>query len=249
MNQQQIIEAIKAIIAFLIGLFKRKQSGGGTWMPPIADIAKQVVQNVNSMFFPAIYETQRNNKIAPGVTCAATSFSMVIQSLFLPEYGCTGTRPPREYEDFILADIQKNCYAYSVAAAKHTGCKYLAGMKFEALREDFNFFVWYAFAKHGIECRVQYSSAQTLYNRLISGDIAAPFMMSTAKALTSFGHIIVGRGAYEDKSGKYLSVNDPFGTYPYGSKTNGEGVSYALSKWTIRDSLVLLVPVSWPGKK
>ena len=248
MNQQQIVDAIRAIATFLIGLFKRKQPSG-TWMPPIADIAKQVVQNVNSMFFPAIYETQRNNKIAPGVTCAATSFSMVMQSLFLPEYGCTGTKPPREYEDVVLADIQKNCYAYSVAAAKHTGLKYLAGMKFEALREDFNFFVWYAFDKHGIECKVAYYSIQALYNKLISGAIAVPFMMSTSKALTSCGHIIVGRGAYEDKSGKYLSVNDPFGTYPYGSKTNGEGVSYALTKWTTKDNVVTLVPVNWPGKK
>lgn len=246
---QQIIDAIKAIITFLIGFFKPKQQNTGSWMPPIADIAKQVVQNVNSMFFPAIYETQRNNKIAPGVTCAATSFSMVMQSLFLPEYGCTGTKPPREYEDTILADIQKNCYAYSIAAAKHTGCKYLAGMKFEALREDFNFFVWYAFAKHGIECKVSYSSIQALYSKLITGVITTPFMMSTSKALTSFGHIIVGRGAFEDKSGKYLCVNDPFGTYPYGSKTNGEGVSYAITKWTTKDSLVLLVPVNWPGKK
>ncbi len=244
---QKIFEILKAIFWPLITVYMQKQNGP-SWVPPITDIAKDVVQNFVSTFFPAIYETQRNNKIAPGVTCAATSFSMLLQSLALAAYGWTG-RLPREWEDIFLADVQKNCWAYSVEAARYTKCPYLRGLAFEKLREDFNFFVWYAYAKFGIECKVVYSGIQSLYNKVINGEIKTPWMMNSARALTTFGHVILGRGAYEDKSGKYISANDPFGTYPYGSKTNGEGVSYAISKWSTRDQLVLLVPINWPGKK
>jgi len=246
---QQLLDTLKMLFTFVMSLFKRKQQNTNTsWVPPIEDIAKQAVQNLVSIFFPAIYETQRNNKIAPGVTCAATSFSMLAQSLMLPEYGAT-YKIPRGWEDVLLEDVQRNWREYAKQSAKDTGNRYLANLGFEALREDFHFLAWYGKQKLGLVCEVGFTKVEPLYNRVVAGSLVTPWMMSTAKALTSFGHIVLGRGVFEDKSGRYFSVNDPFGTFPYGSKTNGEGVSYALSKWTTRDNIVTMIPVSWPGKK
>lgn len=239
---------LQQIIEFLVGLFKSKVTSSQITSAidaVIGAVNKTVTKNAK--FFPAVYETQRNNKIDPSVTCNPTSVSMAVQSLCLPEYGFKGTIP-RGYEDYMLADLKANLASYAGQAARWTNLKYLAGLPFEQLYGDFNFWAWYLFIKHGISTKLLTMTAQELFDAVMSGQITTPSPMSTAKALTSFGHIIVCRGAYKDQTGQYLSVNDPYGTYPYGSRTNGEGVSYDIKLWKPTDKLIVFTLVNWPGK-
>lgn len=246
-----LLPLIQKLFSWLIGLFTAPRSGASGWSIPktINDVIKGVSTSVtkSAQFFAAIYETQRNNKIAPSVTCCATSVSMVLQSLCLAVYGCTA-KLPREFEDIMLADLRDNLAAYRSKAATETGLAYLGGMTFEAIREDMNFWAWYAKSKYGIICKVRFLSPAALFTEIMAGSITTPVASSTARGLTSFGHIVVFRGAYEDATGKYFSVNDPFGTYPYGSRTNGEGVSYNLALWKEKDKFVVFQPIEWPGK-
>ncbi len=51
-------------------------------------------------FFPAIYETQRDNKLAPSSTCAITCMSMLLQT-----YKIVGSH--REMESDLISNIEK----------------------------------------------------------------------------------------------------------------------------------------------
>ncbi len=247
-----LLPLIQKLFSWLIGLFASRVSRTSGWSIP--KIVDKVIEGASAAvtktakFFEAIYETQRDNKVSPSYTCCVTSVSMVLQSICLAIYGCA-IRLPRALEDWLLKDLQANLYAYSVQAAKDTGFAYLAGMKFEYIREDMNFWAWYAKTKYGIICKVRYITPTALFDEIMSGKLTVPVASSTAHGLTTFGHIVVFRGAYEDATGKYFSTNDPFGAYPYGSKTNGEGVSYNLALWKPTDQFVIFQPVGWPGKK
>lgn len=153
----------------------------------------------------AVHETQRNNKIDTGVTCAATTLSMMIQSADLKD---GETRKGKEIEDLILADLK---------------ARYPNGHK--ALREDFNFLAKYAKEKYGIALKYAGMNKNDWIAKILNSD--RPFMTSTSNALTKFGHIVLSRGIKTTADGLMLRFNDPYGKWPYKTNESGENVLYA----------------------
>lgn len=171
--------------------------------------------------FPAVHEDQVDNVFDGGVTCAITCVSMLLQTFNLSQYGGAIECGPRE-EDRILKDIRANLPAYL-----KQGAKMGIAQNEQALRTNFLFLKWYLKEKYGVE--LVYSSCRKVQlNRVIDG-IEAPFIMSTSRALTSFGHVILPRGRVITAAGLSMIANDPFGTYPYKNKGSGEDVIYPMT--------------------
>lgn len=176
--------------------------------------------------FPAVHEDQIDNVFDGGVTCAITCVSMLLQTFNLPEYGGAIACGRRE-EDKIMKDIRVNLDKY-----KAVGIKLGIGSAKEppteqALRTNFIFLKWYVKDKYQVE--LVYSSCRKVHlNRVIDG-IEAPFIMSTSRALTSFGHIILPRGRAITAAGLSVIANDPWGPYPYMKKGGGEEVVYPMT--------------------
>jgi hypothetical protein len=158
---------------------------------------------------PCPYESQRDNIMDGGVTCAVTSLSMLLQALN-PEI------KPHE-EDRILTDL-KSSYP-----ANH-----------KSLREDFIFLRDYAKNKYGVALRyVRYNRDEWIGAVTKTAATHKPFMTSTSNGLTKFGHIVVVRG-FDDANGLRVCVNDPYGKYPYKS-TDGEAVLYPVEQFPDKD--------------
>lgn len=171
--------------------------------------------------FPAVHEDQVDNVFDGGVTCAITCVAMLLQTFNLAQYGGAIECGPRE-EDKILKDIRANLPAYL-----KQGAKMGIPQNEQALRTNFLFLKWYVKEKYGVE--LVYSSCHKVQlNRVIDG-IEAPFIMSTSRALTSFGHIILARGRAVTAAGLSVIANDPWGVYPYKTKKGGEEVIYPMT--------------------
>lgn len=182
-----------------------------------------VQDNVQKSYkvYPAVHEDQIDNVFDGGVTCAITCVSMLLQTFNLPEYGGAIKCGPQE-EDRILRDIRANLSQY-LKVGKQMGI----AENEQALRTNFLFLKWYVKEKYGVE--LLYSNCQKItLNRVIDG-IAAPFVMSTSRALTSFGHIILARGRAVTAAGLSVIANDPWGVYPYKTKKGGEEVVYPMT--------------------
>lgn len=160
---------------------------------------------------PAVYESQRDNIMDGGVTCAATTLSMLIQSNGMQ---AGEVRQGSHLEDEILTGLK----------AKYGNHK--------ALREDFNFLAKWAKEKYGVSLKYKgYNKNDWLALMVNSGK---PFMTSTSNALTSFGHIVLWRGYKVKDDSLSLCFNDPYGEFPYKSK-NGEQVYYPASQFPFDD--------------
>lgn len=184
------------------------------------DLVKEEVKKTYKTY-PAVHEDQIDNVFDGGVTCAITCVSMLLQTFNLPKYGGAIKCGPRE-EDRILKDIRANLPAYL-----EQGKKLGIAQNEQALRTNFIFLKWYAQEKYGVE--LVYSNCRKVtLNRIIDG-IEAPFIMSTSRALTSFGHIILARGRAVTAAGLSVVANDPWGVYPYKTKRGGEEVVYPMT--------------------
>lgn len=184
------------------------------------DLVKEQVQKTYKTF-PAVHEDQIDNVFDGGVTCAITCVSILLQTFNLSQYGGAIECGPRE-EDRILKDIRANLPAYL-----KQGAKMGIAQNEQALRTNFLFLKWYVKEKYGVE--LVYSSCRKVQlNRVIDG-IEAPFIMSTSRALTSFGHIILARGRAVTAAGLSVIANDPWGVYPYKTKKGGEEVIYPMT--------------------
>jgi len=189
------------------------------------DLVKDEVRKTYKIF-PAAHEDQVDNVFDGGVTCAITCVSMLLQTYNLPEYG--GAIPcGRREEDAILKDIRANLEKYKAAGVKlGIGTKDDPATE-QGLRTHFIFLKWYAREKYGVE--LVYSSCRRVHLTRVIDGIDAPFIMSTSRALTSFGHIILARGRVVTQAGLSLIANDPWGVYPYKKKGGGEEVIYPVS--------------------
>ena len=157
---------------------------------------------MNEKLFPAVYEDQRNNVFDPGVTCAATTLSMLIQS--------KDGGHPRHLEDEIITELRD----------KYGNHK--------ALREDFNFLAKWAKDRYGVSLKYKGYNKNDWLALMVNSK--HPFMTSTSNALTSFGHIVLWRGFKVIDEELHLCFNDPYGCHPYGDKkASGEGVYYKAS--------------------
>ncbi|GAB4436328.1 MAG: hypothetical protein OHK0011_19460 [Turneriella sp.] len=184
------------------------------------DLVKEEVRKTYKIF-PAVHEDQIDNVFDGGVTCAITCVSMLLQTFNLPQYGGAIECGPKE-EDRILKDIRTNLSAYL-----KQGTKMGITQTEQALRTNFLFLKWYVKERYGVE--LVYSSCRKVQlNRVIDG-IEAPFIMSTSRALTSFGHIILARGRAVTAAGLSVIANDPWGVYPYKKKGGGEEVIYPMT--------------------
>lgn len=161
---------------------------------------------------PAVYENQRDNVFDGGVTCAATTLSMLIQSKGMKE---GDVKHPMHLEDEILVDLKERYDNH------------------KALREDFNFLAKYAKEKYGLNLKYKGMNKNDWLAKMVND--SAPFMTSTSNALTSFGHIVLSRGFKESDSGLLLCFNDPYGCHPYGVKKSGEGVFYRAEMFPFDD--------------
>lgn len=176
--------------------------------------------------YPAVHEDQVDNVFDGGVTCAITCVSMLLQTFNLPQYGGAIECGPQE-EDRILKDIRANLAKYQAAGAKLGIGSASKPATEQGLRTNFIFLKWYVAEKYGVELIYSNCRKVTL-NRVIDG-IAAPFVMSTSRALTSFGHIILARGRAVTAAGLSVIANDPWGVYPYKTKRGGEEVIYPMT--------------------
>lgn len=184
------------------------------------DLVKEEVQKSYKVY-PAVHEEQIDNVFDGGVTCAITCVSTLLQTFNLAHYGGAIKCGPQE-EDRILKDIRANLPAYL-----KQGAKMGIAQNEQALRTNFLFLKWYVKEKYGVE--LVYSSCRKVQlNRVIDG-IEAPFIMSTSRALTSFGHIILARGRAVTAAGLSVIANDPWGVYPYKTKKGGEEVIYPMT--------------------
>jgi hypothetical protein len=189
------------------------------------DLVKEEVQKTYKTY-PAVHEDQIDNVFDGGVTCAITCVSMLLQTFNLPKYGGVIKCGPHE-EDKILKDIRANLQKYIEQGYKLGIGKPGAPASEQGLRTNFIFLKWYVQEKYGVE--LVYSNCRKVtLNRIIDG-IEAPFIMSTSRALTSFGHIILARGRAVTAAGLSVVANDPWGVYPYKTKRGGEEVVYPMT--------------------
>lgn len=162
---------------------------------------------------PAIYETQRDNILDPGVTCAVTTLSMLIQSkgFYVP----SGVAEAQHIEDEILTDLKNRFTSW------------------KSLREDFNFLAKYAKDKYSLPLKYKGYNKNDWLAKIARND--RPFMTSTSNALTSFGHIVLSRGFKVEGEELLLCFNDPYGCHPYKDKKSGEEVFYKASQFPFDD--------------
>jgi hypothetical protein len=190
----------------------------------IADSAFRLVhEEVQKSYklYPAVHEDQADNVFDGSITCAITCVSMLLQTFNLPQYGGAIACGPRE-EDRILKDIRANLPTYL-----QQGAKMGIAQTEQALRTNFLFLRWYVKERYGVE--LVYSSCRKVQlNRVIDG-IEAPFIMSTSRALTPSGHIILARGRAVTAAGLSVIANDPWGVYPYKTQQRGEEVIYPMT--------------------
>jgi hypothetical protein len=162
---------------------------------------------------PAVYESQRDNAIDPGVTCAATCLSMLIQSVGMKD---GEIKSGKHIEDEILADLK---------------ARYPESHKF--VREDFLFLAKYAESKYGVKLKYAAMNKNDWIAKILNSE--RPFMTSTSSGLTKFGHIVLPRGLKTLGQEVFLRFNDPYGKYPYTTKESGDGVLYPASQFPFDD--------------
>lgn len=184
-----------------------------------ADLVDAEIQK-NFKLFPAVYETQRDNVYDPGVTCAITCLSMLLQSLD-QFYNVSVPGAHSGLEDDILKDIRANTKYYLSIAND----KLKLGLTTEqGLRTAFHFLAWYSKEKYNIKLSVEGLNREAWYERIRK--MTCPFITSTSRGLTKSGHINLFRGWCKDDSGDYILSNDPYGFFPYRTNVSGDGVKY-----------------------